>query len=103
MILPDAAAQTLAKKYNATDNGNGTFNITCDKSKLEPLVFTIANTEFMVPPDSLIYVEENQTCTAGFAYASMPFTILGGAFIKNHYIIFNVQGPHIQMAPSKRY
>ncbi|KAG2220451.1 hypothetical protein INT45_004193 [Circinella minor] len=102
LILPDDIAQTVAKKYNATDNGNGTFKITCDKSKLEPLVFTIANTKFMVPPDSLIYVEQDKSCTAGFAYAGMPFTIIGGAFIKNHYIIFNVQVPHIQMAPSKR-
>ncbi|KAI9261638.1 aspartic proteinase IV [Phascolomyces articulosus] len=102
LIFPDDVAYSLANKYNATDNGDGTFKITCDKSQLEPLVFTMAGTEFVVPPDSLIYVEQDQSCTAGFAYAGMPFSILGGAFIKNHYIIFNVQVPNIQMAPSKR-
>ncbi|KAI8141665.1 rhizopuspepsin 4 precursor [Fennellomyces sp. T-0311] len=102
LVFPDNVAHALANKYNATDNYDGTFKITCDKSKLEPLVFTLGGTDFVVPGESLIYYEEDDTCTAGFAYAGMSFSILGGTFIKNHYLIFNVQVPELLIAPSKR-
>ncbi|KAI9492613.1 rhizopuspepsin 4 precursor [Zychaea mexicana] len=102
LIFPDDIAHQLAERYNASDNHDGTFKITCDESKLEPLIITMASTHFVVPPDSLKYEEADGTCTAGFAYAGMPFSILGGAFIKNHYLIFNVQMPMLQISPSKR-
>jgi hypothetical protein len=122
--FPKELALEVAKSYNAIDN-NGTFTISrllyihiffamtnvftscyekktdCNENELSPLLFDIGGTEFTVPSDALIYTRDADGCTAGFTYSTDDFTILGDAFMKNYYFIFNIAVPQIQIAPLK--
>ncbi|RUS17246.1 rhizopuspepsinogen precursor [Endogone sp. FLAS-F59071] len=100
LILTESVAAKVARTFGATDNGDGTYTITCDASKLSDLVFTINGAKFKVPAADLIYENDGGSCIAGFGYASgIPFAILGDVFIKNNYVIFNQKVPQVQIAP----
>lgn len=101
LIFADALADKVASYYNAQDNGDGTYSISCDVSSLPELNIKLQGVSFPIPADSLIYVQDGNTCIAGFAKAGVDFSILGDVFIKNYYIIFNTEVPQIQIAPSK--
>ncbi|CEG63571.1 Putative Rhizopuspepsin-like protein [Rhizopus microsporus] len=98
LLLPDNVAASVARAYGASDNGDGTYTITCDSSKLQPLVFTLGSSTFQVPADSLIYEKSGSKCIAGFA-AGGDLAILGDVFLKNNYVVFNQQVPEVQIAP----
>lgn len=101
LIFTEEIANDVAKTYNATGNGDGTFQIGCDTSKFEPLVFTMNGNDFYVPPDSLIFQQDGDYCFASFAYSSgLNLSILGDVFLKNNYVIFNQEIPSVQIAPS---
>ncbi|KAI8879938.1 rhizopuspepsin 3 precursor [Backusella circina FSU 941] len=101
LVFPKKLALDISKHYNATNNGDGTFNISCNPNDLQPLDIELGSTTFTVPPDSLIFERHPNGCIAGFMYNDLDFTILGDVFIKNHYIIFNIEVPYIQIAPVK--
>ncbi|KAI7861368.1 Syncephapepsin [Spinellus fusiger] len=101
LLLPDAIAAKIAKSYKATDNGDGTYNINCNTSKMPPLVFTIGGKKFQVPSSDLVFQKQGNTCTAGFGYSGLDFAILGDVFLKNNYVIFNQKVPNVQIAASK--
>ncbi|KAG1242287.1 hypothetical protein G6F68_016263 [Rhizopus microsporus] len=98
LLLPDNVAANVARSYGASDNGDGTYSITCDTSKLQPLVFTLGSSTFEVPSDSLIFEKNGNKCIAGFA-AGGDLAILGDVFLKNNYVVFNQQVPEVQIAP----
>ncbi|KAG1147805.1 hypothetical protein G6F37_002243 [Rhizopus arrhizus] len=98
LLLPDNVAAKVARSYGASDNGDGTYSITCDTSKLQPLVFTLGSSTFEVPSDSLIFEKNGNSCIAGFA-AGGDLAILGDVFLKNNYVVFNQQVPEVQIAP----
>ncbi|CAO3628892.1 unnamed protein product [Mucor hiemalis] len=100
LLFTNSMAKTVAKSHSATDNGDGTFTIPCDTSKLKPLVFTIGKSTFNVPVDSLIFEKSGNRCIAGYGYANLPFAILGDVFLKNNYVVFNQQVPEVQIAAS---
>ncbi|KAG1140116.1 hypothetical protein G6F37_012176 [Rhizopus arrhizus] len=99
LILPSNVASSVAQAYNANDNGDGTYTISCDTSELQPLVFTIGGSTFEVPTDSLIFEQDGNTCVAGFGYGEDDFAIFGDVFLKNNYVVFNPQVPQVQIAP----
>jgi hypothetical protein len=100
LLFTDDVAAQVAQAYGASDNGDGTYSISCDTSSLSPLVFTLGGAEFNVPVDSLIYQQSGSSCIAGFAYGGLPFAILGDVFLKNNYVVFNQQVPQVQIAAS---
>ncbi|ORX57070.1 rhizopuspepsin 4 precursor [Hesseltinella vesiculosa] len=102
LIFPDALANQVAKSYGAKPNGDGTFNINCNASKLAPLNFTFKGKTFTVPPQSLIFQKSGSSCIAGFASGgNLPFTIMGDTFLKNNYVVFNPKAKTVQIAASK--
>ncbi|KAI8085047.1 rhizopuspepsin 6 precursor [Halteromyces radiatus] len=103
LIFPDAIAQEVAKAYKAKDNGDGTFTIDCNVSKLKPLQLTMGGKDFEVSPDSLVYQKNGSKCTAGFGSATdLNFAIIGDTFLKNNYVVFNPKVPQVQIAASKK-
>lgn len=101
LLLTESIAKKVAAQYGATDNGDGTFIISCDSSNFKPLVFTLNGNTFNVPADSIIFEKDGNTCFASFAYSSgMSFSILGDVFLKNNYVVFNQQVPSVQIAAS---
>ncbi|KAF7730837.1 Type I transmembrane sorting receptor [Apophysomyces ossiformis] len=100
LILPTDVLHEVAAAYNAKDVGQGTYTISCDVSKLEPLKFSLAGTEFEVPSESLIFEKQGNTCYASFSDGG-DSAIFGDVFIKNNYVIFNQEVPHVQIAPVK--
>ncbi|KAI8059283.1 Rhizopuspepsin At Ph 4.6 [Gongronella butleri] len=102
LIFPDIVANHVAKAYNAKQNQDGTYNINCDTSKLQPLKFTFKGKDFVVPPASLVFQKTSSGCVAGFASGgNIKMTIIGDVFLKNNYVIFNPQAKTVQIAPSK--
>ncbi|KAF7722967.1 hypothetical protein EC973_002478 [Apophysomyces ossiformis] len=101
LLLENSLAEQVASAYGATDNGDGTYTISCDTSQFPPLVFDIAGAQFEVSSDSLVYSGSGSSCIAGFGYGGLPFSILGDTFLKNNYVIFNQGVPEVQIAPAR--
>ncbi|KAI8339343.1 rhizopuspepsin II [Chlamydoabsidia padenii] len=100
LLTSDVAAQ-VAKSYGATDNGDGTFNINCDASKLSDLTLNINGGKFTIPAADLVYYKQGSTCIAGFGDAGMEFAILGDIFLKNVYTVFAPTVPEVRFAKLK--
>jgi hypothetical protein len=100
LLFTDSYAKKVAAYYGASDNGDGTFTISCNTSNFKPLVFTIAGATFNVPVDSLIFEQDGSTCYASFGYAGLPFAILGDTFLKNNYVVFDQTVPNAKIARS---
>ncbi|CEI90069.1 Putative Rhizopuspepsin-4 [Rhizopus microsporus] len=101
LVLDTQVASQIAEAYNAKDNGDGTYSVDCDTSKLQPLTFSIGGAEFEVPTDSIIFEKDNGNCIAGFSSGDLGgLSILGDVFLKNNYVVFNQQVPEVQIAPS---
>lgn len=99
LLLPQTIAAKVARSYGATDNGDGTYTISCNTANFKPLVFTIGGATFNVPVDSIIFEQDGNTCYASFAYSTdIPFAILGDVFLKNNYVVFNQKVPNVQIA-----
>ncbi|KAH8555592.1 rhizopuspepsin precursor-like protein [Umbelopsis sp. PMI_123] len=100
ILFNSLVADEIAAAYGATNNGDGTYTITCDVSKLSPLNFNINGATFSVPAEDLIFENDNGTCYAGFGYSDLSFAILGDVFIKNNYVVFKqTTSPSVQIAP----
>ncbi|KAI8065593.1 rhizopuspepsin II [Gongronella butleri] len=98
LLLTDDVASQVAQAYNAQDNGDGTYSISCDASTLSDLTLTIGGQDFVVPADSLIYAQQGSSCIAGFGSAGLQFAILGDVFLKNVYTVFDQGTPAVQFA-----
>lgn len=101
IVFPKDVAQKVARLYNATDNGDGSFNIPCSKSSVKPMNFQLGGVQFHIPPESLIYYNDGFACTAGFGYADLSFVVLGDMFIKHNYVVFDYATPQVRIAPVK--
>lgn len=102
LMLQKGIAENVAKHYHAKENGDdGTFIIDCDGSKLAPLQFSLGGSEFEIPGEDLVYAKDRNKCIASFATGDFPFSILGDAFIRNNYVVFDMEVPQIQLAPVK--
>jgi hypothetical protein len=99
LLLPDAQAKQVASALSATDNGDGTYSLSCDASSLSDLTFSIGGNDYKVPAADLIFQQQGNQCIAGFGYGGLQFAILGDVFIKNNYVVFQ-QGdsPSVQLA-----
>ena len=94
IIFPEPVANVIAKKYNATPNQDGTYNIACDAKKIPELTLNFGTASYKVPSESLIYYDDGKgKCVAGFATANFPFIILGDVFLKNVYTVFDYSSP----------
>ncbi|KAI8067014.1 rhizopuspepsin 2 precursor [Gilbertella persicaria] len=97
-LMTDDNADAVAEAYGATDNGDGTYTISCDTSSFDPLVFTINGATFEVPGSDLVYENDGSTCYASFGKGGLDQAILGDTFLKNNYVVFNPEVPHVQIA-----
>jgi hypothetical protein len=99
LLLPQSQASQVAQALSATDNGDGTYTISCDASTLKDLSFSIGGNDYKVPAADLIFDNQNNKCVAGFGYAGLEFAILGDVFIKNNYVVFQQEdSPSVQIA-----
>ncbi|RUS21451.1 rhizopuspepsinogen precursor [Endogone sp. FLAS-F59071] len=99
LLLTNSVASNLAEKLGATDNGDGTYTISCDASTLSDLNFSIGGGSFKVPAADLIFQASGGSCIAGFGYSNLNFAILGDVFIKNNYVVFQQAVPQVKIAP----
>lgn len=99
LLLTNSVASNLAKKLGATDNGDGTYAISCDSSTLSDINFSISGGSFKIPAADLIFQASGGSCMAAFGYSNMNFAVLGDVFIKNSYVVFQPTIPQVQIAP----
>ncbi|KAG1465375.1 hypothetical protein G6F56_004900 [Rhizopus delemar] len=98
LLFPEDVASAIADVYGASANSDGTYTIDCDTSNFEPLVFTLGTSTFEVPAEDLVFEQDGNTCYASFASGD-DLAILGDVFLKNNYVVFNQNVPHVQIAP----
>ncbi|SAM01518.1 hypothetical protein [Absidia glauca] len=98
LLFTDSVAKQVADSYGATDNGDGTYTISCDASSLSDLTLSIGGTNFVIPAADLIYYRQGSQCIAGFGSAGMSFAILGDVFLKNVYTVFAPTVPEVRFA-----
>ncbi|CAO3670360.1 unnamed protein product [Rhizopus stolonifer] len=98
LLFPENVASAIADVYGASANSDGTYTIKCDTSSFEPLVFTLGTSTFEVPAEDLVFEQDGNTCYASFASGD-DLAILGDVFLKNNYVVFNQNVPHVQIAP----
>lgn len=55
LLFPQQQADQLAKQFNATSNGDGTYTLPSDTSNLTDLTFTINGATFNVPASDLVF------------------------------------------------
>lgn len=99
LLLTNSVASSLASQLSATDNGDGTYSISCDASALSDLTFSIGGGSFIIPAADIIFEATDRSCLAGFGYSNLNFAILGDVFIKNNYVVFDQSTPQVQIAP----
>ncbi|CAO3640188.1 unnamed protein product [Cunninghamella blakesleeana] len=98
LLLTNDVASQVAQAYSATDNGDGTYSISCDASSLSDLTLTIGGTDFVIPAADLIYQQSGSSCIAGFGSAGLDFAILGDVFLKNVYTVFDQGNTQLKFA-----
>lgn len=100
LLFSTDLANKIAAAYGATDEGNGTYSISCDTTKLKPLHLSIKGVSFKIPVDSLIFEQDGESCIAAFSSGDLDFAIFSDVFIKNNYVVFNQAVPEVKIAPS---
>ncbi|KAI8329410.1 aspartic peptidase domain-containing protein [Chlamydoabsidia padenii] len=87
VLLPMTIADMVASLYHAKINNDGTYSISRDSSKFEPLLSLHGGSWFQIPGDDLVYAKGEKGCVAGFIAGNFSFAILGDVFIRNNYVI----------------
>jgi hypothetical protein len=89
LVLPNDVARSVASAYGARDNYDGTFSISCDTSRFQPLVFIIGSSTFEVPAGSLVYEQDGYSGVTSFSHGDYDFATFDD-ILKSSYIVFNL-------------
>ncbi|KAG1145540.1 hypothetical protein G6F37_006845 [Rhizopus arrhizus] len=89
LVLPNDVARSVVSAYGARDNYDGTFSISCDTSRFQPLVFIIGSSTFEVPAGSLVYEQDGYSGVTSFSYGDYDFATFDD-ILKSSYIVFNL-------------
>ncbi|CAO3627939.1 unnamed protein product [Cunninghamella echinulata] len=97
--LADKIGRGLLKGEKQPD---GSYIIPCNHGK--DLTFNIGGTKFVIPAEDVIFQMTGDICYSIIADAGseIPFSILGDAFLKHVYTVFNHKVPQVQFAPLKK-
>ncbi|KAL0467920.1 aspartic proteinase [Neurospora intermedia] len=107
IALPSQLAEMLNAQIGAKKSWNGQFTIDCGKkSSLEDVTFTLAGYNFTLGPEDYI-LEASGSCLSTFMGMDMPapvgpLAILGDAFLRKYYSIYDLGADTVGIATAKR-
>ncbi|CAO3619059.1 unnamed protein product [Cunninghamella blakesleeana] len=101
MLETSLADQIGIKQLGGKKQMDGSYLIPCKNKK--DVSFIIRGTKFTIPVKDVIFEKSGGKCMASIADAGdIPFSILGDAFLKQVYTVFNTKTPSVQFAPVKK-
>ncbi|KEZ44102.1 Vacuolar protease A [Scedosporium apiospermum] len=105
-ILPSSLAELLNKEMGAKRGYNGQYTIECSKkSELPDITFDLAGNKFALGPDDYI-LELQGSCISTFQGMDFPaptgpLAILGDAFLRRYYSIYDLGNHRVGIAKAK--
>ncbi|KAH0558354.1 Vacuolar protease A [Trichoglossum hirsutum] len=104
IALPSTLAELLNREIGAKKSYNGQYTIACEKrDKLPNLTFTLTGHNFTIGPYDYI-VEIQGSCISsimGMDFPGSPLAILGDAFLRKWYSVYDLGANTIGLAKSK--
>ncbi|EIW85990.1 acid protease [Coniophora puteana RWD-64-598 SS2] len=96
----DAVSAFYSGVSGATDNGDGTYTVACDAALSGSI--TLGGTSFALAADTLVLEsDESGTCVGAVAAnqnAAHDYWVLGDAFLRNVYSVFDFEKPQVGFA-----
>lgn len=105
-VLPSSLAELLNKEMGATRGYNGQYTIDCaKKSSLPDITFELAGHKFAMSPNDYI-LELQGSCISTFQGMDFPaptgpLAILGDAFLRRYYSIYDLGKHRVGIATAK--
>jgi len=106
IALPSTLAELLNKEIGAKKSYNGQYTVECDKrDSLPDLTFTLSGHDFSIGPYDYI-LEVQGSCISSFMGMDLPepvgpLAILGDAFLRKWYSVYNLGSHTVGLAKSK--
>ncbi len=107
IALPSTLAELLNKEIGAKKGFNGQYTIECDKKdSLPDLTFTLTGHNFTIGPDDYI-LDVQGSCISSFFGLDIPepagpLVILGDAFLRKWYSVYDLGTNSVGLALSKQ-
>jgi len=106
IVLPSTLAELLNKEIGAKKGYNGQYTVECDKrASLPDMAFTLGGYNFSIT--AYDYTLEIQgSCISSFTGMDIPepagpLVILGDAFLRKWYSVYDLGSNSVKLAPSK--
>ncbi|KAI9822156.1 MAG: Vacuolar protease A [Thelocarpon impressellum] len=107
IALPSTLAELLNKEIGAKKGFNGQYTVECDKrDSLPDLTFTLTGHNFTIGPYDYV-LEVQGSCISSFMGMDFPepvgpLAILGDAFLRRWYSVYDLGNSAVGLAPSKQ-
>ncbi|KAL8711106.1 MAG: hypothetical protein Q9220_004487 [cf. Caloplaca sp. 1 TL-2023] len=107
IALPSTLAELLNKEIGAKKGYNGQYTIDCSKrDDLKDVTFTLTGHNFTITPYDYI-LEVQGSCISSFFGMDIPapagpLAILGDAFLRKWYSVYDLGTNSVALAPSKK-
>ncbi|KAG0269076.1 hypothetical protein DFQ27_004835 [Actinomortierella ambigua] len=104
MVAPSKLARGIHRKIKGAQEHGQSWAVPCNLASLEPegrVEFDIEGKRFKIPFSDIVREETDRAgmCFSGIQMSSASFMIIGDVFIKNNYIVFDVENQRVGVAP----